>query len=151
MRTLPGLRRVGLAGTYAGLRPGTDASPDYQIGLSMNKTPCGERAPWITVGGIRSTGLTASLGIASHVAGLCNEALRLSGGVPVLAERPPIYTTPLPPVEAIVASYHERGDGSVVIGDDTMEFGAHYVTHPLTRAGFARLAITQHGGRDETH
>lgn len=28
----------------------------------------------------------------------------------------------------------------IVFGDDAMGFGAHYVTHPLTRAGFERLA-----------
>ena len=38
------------------------------------------------------------------------------------------------------ASFKERGDGTVVFGG-AEGFGAHYVTHPLTREGFARLAV----------
>ncbi|MFN0037907.1 MAG: NAD(P)/FAD-dependent oxidoreductase [Burkholderiales bacterium] len=47
---------------YAGLRPATQFK-DYQIEALADRG-------WITVAGIRSTGLTASLGIASHVARL---------------------------------------------------------------------------------
>ena len=122
-------------GTYAGLRPGSDASPDYQIARAPG------RAPWVTVGGIRSTGLTAALGIARRVARLCDEAL--DEAAPAGDERGgarDTTTTPLPPVDAIVRSFRERGDGSVVFGDDAAGFGAHRVTHPLTRLGFERLA-----------
>ena len=49
-------------------------------------------------------------------------------------------TTPLPAVESLVASYRVPGDGTVVFGEDEMGFGAHFVTHPLTRAGLERLA-----------
>ena len=59
---LPALRDMPVTATYAGLRPATEFK-DYCIRhvAALN---------WVTVGGIRSTGLTASLGIARHVAGL---------------------------------------------------------------------------------
>ena len=42
-------------------------------------------------------------------------------------------------VDEIVASFHARGDGSVVFAN-TPDFGAHYVTHPLSRVGYSRAA-----------
>ena len=134
-RAIPALSACAVAGTYAGLRPATDATSDYLI----------ERAPgssWVSVGGVRSTGLTASLGIARHVARLCEEALQETGrdGEERCRSPEPVRTTPLPPVDAIVQSFRDRADGSVVFGEDEMGFGAHHVTHPLTRAGFTRLA-----------
>lgn len=59
---LPALRDMPVTATYAGLRPATEFK-DYRI----RHEPA---LNWVTVGGIRSTGLTASLGIARHVAGL---------------------------------------------------------------------------------
>jgi len=59
---LPALAGEQVTATFAGLRPATQHK-DYVI----EALPA-ER--WITVGGIRSTGLTAALGIAEHVAGL---------------------------------------------------------------------------------
>ena len=124
-KAIPELQHATVVGTYAGLRPGSDQSSDYII-----ESVAG--ASWITVAGIRSTGLTASLGIARHVAALCDDS---AAGDPSS-----VRTTPLPPVAAIVDSFRERGDGTVIFGHDEMGFGAHYVTHPLTRAGFERLA-----------
>lgn len=59
---VPGLAGHGVNAVYAGLRPATE-SKDYRIEALADRG-------WITVAGIRSTGLTGSLGIASHVAGL---------------------------------------------------------------------------------
>ena len=59
---LPALRDMPVTATYAGLRPATEFK-DYRI---HHDASCN----WLTVGGIRSTGLTASLGIAHHVADL---------------------------------------------------------------------------------
>jgi glycerol-3-phosphate dehydrogenase len=59
---VPGLEGAGVNAIYAGLRPATEHK-DYVIEALPEKN-------WITVGGIRSTGLTASLGIAQHVEGL---------------------------------------------------------------------------------
>ncbi|MCC6197726.1 MAG: NAD(P)/FAD-dependent oxidoreductase [Burkholderiales bacterium] len=61
-RMLPRLLEHEITTTYCGIRPGTDR-PEYRI--------IPRRADrWLTVGGIRSTGLSASLGIAEHVGGI---------------------------------------------------------------------------------
>jgi glycerol-3-phosphate dehydrogenase len=65
-RILPGLAAEEVTSTYAGLRAATEHS-DYQI-----RVEAGRR--YACAGGIRSTGLSASLGIAEHVAGLLEEA-----------------------------------------------------------------------------
>lgn len=59
---LPSLEGIGVNAIYAGLRPATEHS-DYIIEALTYKN-------WITVAGIRSTGLTACLGIAQHVSEL---------------------------------------------------------------------------------
>lgn len=59
---VPSLAGIGVNAIYAGLRPASDHK-DYVIEALAGRG-------WITVGGIRSTGLTACLGIAQHVAGL---------------------------------------------------------------------------------
>ena len=56
---LPGLRDAKVLGTYSGLRPATEHR-DYFIEPYPDQN-------WITVSGIRSTGLTASSGIAEYV------------------------------------------------------------------------------------
>ena len=63
-RILPALAGEEVTATYAGLRAATEHS-DYQVGMFGR---------YVRVAGIRSTGLTASLGIAEHVAGLLEEA-----------------------------------------------------------------------------
>jgi glycerol-3-phosphate dehydrogenase len=65
-RILPGLAQEEVTATYAGLRAATEHS-DYQIRVD------GPRR-YACVAGIRSTGLSASLGIAEHVVGLLGEA-----------------------------------------------------------------------------
>ena len=56
---LPALKAVDVTAIYAGLRPATEQG-DYIIKAHEDEN-------WITVAGIRSTGLTSSLGIAQHV------------------------------------------------------------------------------------
>jgi glycerol-3-phosphate dehydrogenase len=62
VRVIPALAGVPVTATYAGLRPASEAK-EYRIRARPERR-------WITVGGIRSTGLTAALGIARHVADL---------------------------------------------------------------------------------
>lgn len=64
-RIVPALAGVAVTACYAGLRPATQFK-DYQLTAHP-----AER--YITVGGIRSTGLTAALGIAERVLGLYRE------------------------------------------------------------------------------
>jgi glycerol-3-phosphate dehydrogenase len=94
-RILPGLANHSVTAVYAGLRPATQFK-DYQIEALPEQR-------WITVGGIRSTGLTAALGIARRVRGLYEAhfgTLRLLNDpvwpeVPNLAEeRPRPYAQP---------------------------------------------------------
>jgi glycerol-3-phosphate dehydrogenase len=61
-RRVPRLAEQTVTAVYAGLRPATQFK-DYQVEALPDRN-------WITVGGIRSTGLTGALGIARHVAGL---------------------------------------------------------------------------------
>ncbi len=90
---VPALAEQPITALYAGLRPATEHK-DYQI-------PADPDRRWITVGGIRSTGLTAALGIAAHVRRLYEASFRqgsralepvpqrLPAAVPNLAEHRP--------------------------------------------------------------
>jgi len=64
-RIVPALAQRAITAVYAGLRPATQFK-DYQIEALPKER-------WITVGGIRSTGLTGCLGIACHVRELYEE------------------------------------------------------------------------------
>src|SRR5580704_6554077 len=77
-RILPGLAEEEITSTYAGLRAATE-HPDYQIRVDAERR-------YACAGGIRSTGLSASLGIAEHVVGQLGEAglaLQPRAGQPV--------------------------------------------------------------------
>ena len=82
---LPALRDMPVTATYAGLRPATEFK-EYRIHHDPTLN-------WVTVGGIRSTGLTASLGIATYVAELLGIGPALSPAaftqMPNLAEHLP--------------------------------------------------------------
>lgn len=59
---VPALADMPVTATYAGLRPATERK-EYRLRHEPERG-------WLTVGGIRSTGLTAALGLAAHVARL---------------------------------------------------------------------------------
>jgi glycerol-3-phosphate dehydrogenase len=61
-RLLPDLRGHAVTTSFAGMRPASE-HPEYRIFDRREQA-------WITVGGIRSTGLSAALGIAEYIAGL---------------------------------------------------------------------------------
>jgi glycerol-3-phosphate dehydrogenase len=82
---LPALRDMPVTATYAGLRPATEFK-EYRI---RHEPDCN----WVTVGGIRSTGLTASLGIARHVADLLGAG---QDAMPVAAPQMPNLAEHLP-------------------------------------------------------
>jgi glycerol-3-phosphate dehydrogenase len=63
---MPALLREEVTATYAGLRAATEHS-DFQIRLHAAQR-------YVCVGGIRSTGVSASMGIAEHVVELLGEA-----------------------------------------------------------------------------
>ena len=109
-------------GEYCGIRPGT-SKRDYQIHLHYP-------ANFITVGGIRSTGLTACLGIGRHVVQCLLPTIIPQQEVDESIQQQ-LYPTPLPDVKELVQQYNERGDGTVLVGGHVYK-----VTHPLTRMGW---------------
>jgi glycerol-3-phosphate dehydrogenase len=112
-------------GEYCGIRPGTDLR-DYQMKMFSDRH-------WITAAGIRSTGLTASLGIGRHVTHLLEMML------PSPSPPASIRLTPLPPVSELVKDYSSRCDGTVEINEVS-----YLVTHPLTHLGWdAQTGIAQ--------
>lgn len=95
---VPVLSGVGVNAIYAGLRPATEHK-DYVIEALPDRN-------WITVGGIRSTGLTGSLGIAQHVESLCGQHFGL-----LPEKKPEPRWTPVPVLaEHEVRPYQQGGD-----------------------------------------
>ncbi len=80
-RLMPTLLEEEVTATYAGLRAAIDAD-DYLIDLDAARR-------YVLVGGIRSTGLTASMAIAEHVVGLLATGSDLD-----LTERSPLPDPP---------------------------------------------------------
>lgn len=65
VRMLPALAGVGVNAAYAGLRTASECK-EYRIQWRPDRR-------WLTLGGIRSTGLTAALGLAEYAADLIGE------------------------------------------------------------------------------
>jgi glycerol-3-phosphate dehydrogenase len=82
-RILPALAGEEVTATYAGLRAATERS-DYQVHFDAD-------ARYLCLGGIRSTGLTASMGLAEHAVALLSSALPLV----VRGERKTIRVAPV--------------------------------------------------------
>jgi glycerol-3-phosphate dehydrogenase len=87
-RIVPGLAGEEVTATYAGLRAATEHG-DYQIAAFGR---------YVRVAGIRSTGLSASLGIAEHVLDLLADA-----GLP-LRPRDPAQRRPVPSMPCLAES-----------------------------------------------
>lgn len=126
---LPALAAEPVTAIYAGLRPATEFK-DYQIRHVAERN-------WVTVGGIRSTGLSAALGIARHVLDLLR-----SGAAPNFA--PP--TEILWPRPSAIAESEERdwqrpGNGGILCHCERVtrrEIEAA-LTGPLAARSFAGL------------
>lgn len=89
-KILPALAECEVTATYAGLRPASQFQ-DYQITMHKDGT-------YVSVGAIRSTGLSAALGIASYVADLL--------GTRDFANDP--IVDPLIPKPSRLSAYHAR-------------------------------------------
>ena len=103
-RMLPTLTQYGVTATYAGLRPATEKK-EYRIYHYPQEN-------WISVGGIRSTGLTAALGIAAHVETLYHDHFN-----PLFTDQPPAELQW--PVMPMLSDYQPRdyacsGNGGIV-------------------------------------
>jgi len=125
-----------MVGEYVGIRPGT-SSRDYQIHLHPYSN-------FITVGGIRSTGLTASLGIGRHVVQcLLPSIVAASSSLAASGSSSLHSPSPLPNVKEMVEQFHQRNDGTIEVDGH-----AYRVTHPLTRLGWeARTGLANIGER----
>lgn len=102
-RVVPALAAMPVTAAYAGLRPASERK-GYRI---RHEPDLG----WVTAGGIRSTGLTAALGLARHVHGL----LRDSG---VAADWRPLAAPAWPQVpnlaEHATRDWERPGHGEIV-------------------------------------
>ena len=87
---IPALAKYEVTAIYAGLRPATEHQ-DYQIAQDSTRN-------YVTVGGIRSTGLSAALGIARYVASLNSASDR---------RETPIENPICPPADRL-SEYHTR-------------------------------------------
>jgi glycerol-3-phosphate dehydrogenase len=95
---VPALANIDVSATYAGLRPASEHK-DYVIEAVTEKN-------WITVGGIRSTGLTASLGIADYVSQLYDKNF---GSLPKKSSEQ--FWTPVPNLsEGRIRPYMKGGE-----------------------------------------
>src|SRR5262249_9002724 len=99
---VPALKDHDVTAIYAGLRPATQF-PEYQIRSQPDRR-------WITVGGIRSTGLTASLGIARYVWPLSEKDFNASHA-PVAD---PVWPTVPNIAECAERDYQRPGYGEIV-------------------------------------
>ncbi|RHY22396.1 hypothetical protein DYB32_009516 [Aphanomyces invadans] len=122
-KVVPALASCAMVGSYAGLRPATEHR-DYQIEMD-------EARQWVTVGGIRSTGVTASLGIADYVASLI-DASDLGHVHRDTARCPTPFSLP-PDLECQGTS-----DTMTV----TLDGVVHKVSHPLSRWGLSKRSQT---------
>lgn len=103
-RILPRLADYSVTATYAGLRTATEKK-EYRISHYPDKQ-------WITVGGIRSTGLTSALGIAQYLEKTYDEAF-----APLFPRRPmPELIRPeLPRLsEYSTRDYARAGNGGII-------------------------------------
>lgn len=100
-RILPALAAIDVTATYAGLRPASQHG-DYVIEALAAES-------WITVGGIRSTGLTASLGIAAHVLDLYRA--HFAAPVPIAS---PVWPTVPNISECAPRDWQRPGAGEIV-------------------------------------
>lgn len=100
-RMLPAIAAHSVTAAYAGLRPATEFK-DYQIAALRERN-------WITVAGVRSTGLTAALGIGSYVA----ELYRDHFGV-LRDDIDPIWVTAPNLAESRPRPYRSGGSGEIV-------------------------------------
>ncbi len=108
-RILPDLVNEEVTATYAGLRAATE-HPDYQIAIH-------DREHYACVGGIRSTGLTASLAIAEHVVremGSGGLSLAEAEQEPAIPRMPQLADRALRPFEDALLVEGDRAYGHIM-------------------------------------
>jgi glycerol-3-phosphate dehydrogenase len=125
---VPGLAKHPVTASYAGLRPAT-RHKDYQIEALADRQ-------WITVGGIRSTGLTGALGIGALVRRLYERNF-----APLEDIANPLWT-PVPNLaEFRPRPYQRGGSGEIVCHCEAVTRGEieAALTGPLPATDFGGL------------
>jgi glycerol-3-phosphate dehydrogenase len=127
-RILPALWSCLVTATYSGIRPAT-GSKDYCIDFLPEQNYC-------TVGGIRSTGLSSALGIASHVFRLFSDGDRHYA--PLETTTPPDV---IPIAEQADRDWRRPGNGGIVCHCEkvTRREIERALTGPLAAASLAGL------------
>ena len=101
IQRLPALSNIPVTATYAGIRPASEEK-HYRVSHDTNQN-------WITLGGIRSTGLTGALGLAQHV----NDLLSKQGSTFKAIEKP--ISSQVPNLaEHLPRDYEAPGYGEIV-------------------------------------
>jgi len=121
-RILPALADEEVTATYAGLRAATESS-DYQVHVDPARR-------YLCLGGIRSTGLSASLALAEH-------AVDLLSGSMALAPKRDRKTIRMPPVGEAMIRPHQ--DAALIARD--AEYGRIVCHCERVTAGEVRDAI----------
>uniref|UniRef100_A0A7S4K3F8 FAD dependent oxidoreductase domain-containing protein n=3 Tax=Guillardia theta TaxID=55529 RepID=A0A7S4K3F8_GUITH len=121
---------MDVAGSYAGLRPATEFR-DYQIKGSEDEN-------WITVAGIRSTGVSASLGIGQYVVSLLKRMRQAPPALKRDRSLQPKNIKALPSPRELISNklftHDDCGEMRVI-----MDGQVRMVSHPLARFGMQRL------------
>lgn len=119
-------------GEYVGIRPAT-THRDYHVHVYHNQQ-------WLTVAGIRSTGLTASIGIGNYVARCIAFFEGNLHGSPASSQFNEVKTTPLPSLKFLVDEFHKYGQEECVV----INCYKYRVTHPITIYGWrARTGLAR--------
>ena len=111
---IPILKKYKPIGSYSGIRPATEHS-DYQIKHDTE-------TKWTYVGGIRSTGYSASSAIGEYVADLVSERV----------EETIKFQRKMPSLEQLMENYDEK-DQTTIIYDKRVK-----VTHPISIFGLQK-------------
>ena len=98
---IPGLANVPVTATYAGIRPATEFR-EYKVSEDRDRN-------WITLGGIRSTGLTSALGLAQHVHSLLTQR-----GISYPPKEQPVIPQVPNLAEHLPRDYQTPGYGEIV-------------------------------------
>ena len=148
----PALKHARVVGSYAGLRPATQYR-DYQIGVT-------ESSAWVTVCGVRSTGLSASAAIGEYITEeyvlplLGQKKVLISGfevaagigisdaiarpTVDIAGPREDLPQTELPDLRELSREFMQSGDETLSLWGQRKK-----VEHALSSLGFEHHAAAQ--------
>ncbi|XP_077988708.1 glycerol 3-phosphate dehydrogenase-like isoform X2 [Glandiceps talaboti] len=121
-KVVPALKDKKVIATYAGLRPATQFN-DYHLITHKNRS-------WITVGGIRSTGVSTSLAIAKHVADEMINTFQISPEKKHTQDSESQKSEVKGQVRSTAVSFRVLPNGYIDMGGHLYK-----ITHPLSRLG----------------